>query len=614
MSQSAACEGVPGKEVGMVHRLFKGKALRIIVEVVAFGILLSAGTLALFSQGTAPVGRDPDTFKYLVGADYFPAFHYDPCGFGDTWLPIKLAEPWVAPGEVQPKRPLAYLGYYDDAQPSTWDRQITLANKYGVAFFFVQYGLSKGAPLMEVDRVLDALLASSNLEYIRFALNWMDGDEREFSRRYFTDFLDHVDRYFRSPSYLKIDGKPVIGLLHWHNLLGSLKDRIDDMQAWARGKGYPGLYFVASSVAPAYGEHLGASKAFAAGVSAVTCLAWPLAGTAYADPRPEGKTAPYGTATEALSRSWEDAYVPLGATVFPFPNSGWDDTPWGGKKAFVRTGSSADEFRKQLVAAKEFLDEKKTNPRIVTVVSWNEWGEGHFVEPCETYGYGYLEAIGRTFNGIDEGIVLPLDPLPPDITSVTPSELVFDDFVSDGKSWVGYVGDPKSCIGRGSCQNPSNYGAVANLRIQNLNPDGTLSGGVLSYVTTTKDPMFAKLVLGLNGDVHDTLEMRYRLGAAPDGKRYTDLTVYWTNEEDHPPIYGAFGYFNFGSCLADPFCCSQTYWGALVADGEWHVLQVKLDDPKWRGTIWSVRIELPHGSAPGVPVDVDYVHFQSGSG
>lgn len=598
----------------MVHDLSKARGLRTTAHVVVLGILLGVGAFALFSQGAAPAGRNPDAFRYIVGADYFPAYHYDPCGFGDAWLPIKLAQPWVAGGEVQPKRPLAYLGYYDDTRPSTWDRQITLANKYGIAFFFVQYGLSKGAPLMEVDRVLDALLASGNLERIRFAINWMDGDEQEFSRRYFTDFLDHVDKYFRSPSYLKVNGKPVLGLLHWHNLIGTLEDRIHDMQAWARGKGYPGLYFVASSVSPAYGEHLGTSKASAAGVDAVTCLAWPLAGTVYREPRPEGQTAPNATATDALRRSWEDAYAASGAAVFPFPASGWDDTPWGGRKAFVRTGSSADEFKKQLIAAKDFLDKKKTSPRIVTIVSWNEWGEGHFVEPCETYGYTYLEAIGETFNGIDESIVLPAAPLPPDTASAATGEVVLDDFVSDGTSWVGYVGDPKGCLGSGSCQFPTSYGAVANVRVQNLNPDGTLSSGILSYITTTKDPMFAKLVLGLNGDVYKTLEMRYRLGAAQDGKRYTDLTVYWTNEEDHPPIHGAYGYFNFGGCPDDPFCCSQTYWGALVADGEWHVLQVGLDSLQWRGTIWSVRIELPHGSAPGIPVDVDYVHFRSSPG
>lgn len=583
----------------MAKNLSRMKALRIIVCVAAVGVLLSAGIVVLGSEAPASVGRNPDAFQYLVGVDYFPAFHYNACRFGDEWLPMKLAQPWVATAETQPKRPLAYLGYYDDTESSTWDRQITLANKYGVAFFFVQYGLSKGVPVLEPDRVLDALVASSKSALIRFAVNWMDGDESEFSRRYFTDFLDHVDKYFQNPSYLRIDGRPVVGLLHWHNLSETLRDRITAMQSWARNRGYPGLYFVASSVAPAYGDHLGASEAFAAGVDAISCLAWPLAGTAYGDPWPEGQTAPYATLAPALSQSWEDAYIPSGGAVLPFPNSGWDDTAWGGTRAFVRTGSSAEEFREQLVAARGFIDSKKIKPRIVMVASWNEWGEGHFVEPCETYGYSYLEAIGSVFNGVDESIVLSQDRLLPDTGSTTSDDFLFDDFVSDGKTWIGY----------GCGTSPSYYGAADNLLIRNLTSDGTLSGGVLSYVTTTKDPMFAKLALGLNGDIHSVLEMRYRLGAAPDGKRYTDLTVYWTNEEDHPPTYGAYGYFNFGNCPGVPFCCSQTYWSALVADGEWHVLQVRLDDVRWRGTIWSLRIELPHNSAPGIPVDIDYVRF-----
>lgn len=596
----------------MVRTSSRARALRVIFSVVALGILLAAWSFAPASQIVAPTGRNPETFKYLVGVDYFPAFHYNAWRFGDEWLPLKLARPWVATDEVQPKRPLAYLGYYDDTEPATWDRQITLANKYGVSFFFVQYPLVRGVPVLGQDKVLDALLASTKLQLMRFAVNWLDDSESEFSRTYFTDFLDHVDKYFRNPSYLRIDGKPVVGLLHWHNLGEDLTSRIRDMQSWAKGKGYPGLYFVASSVSSAYGDYLGASEASEAGIDAVTNLGWPLAGTAYGDPWPEGETAPYATMADALKRSWDDAYAPSGAAVFPFPNSGADYTAWGGKTAFVRTGSTATEYTKQLVAAKEFIDKKKITPRIVIIASWNEWGEGHFVEPCEPYGYSYLEAIGRTFNGIDERILLSTDSLPPEEVA-TPSEFVFDDFVSDGKTWIGYVGNPEACIDTGACDTGSYYGYVANLRVRNLKDDGTLTDGILSCETAGADPSFAKLAIGLNGDIYDTFEIRYRIGAASGVQAHPDLIVWWTNEADHPPIHGAFGYFNFGGCPGDPFCCTQVYWGALVADGEWHTLQVKLDSPKWRGTIWSVRVNFLRDAPLGTPVDVDYVHFLKGS-
>jgi hypothetical protein len=35
--------------------------------------------------------------------------------------------------------------------------------------------------------------------------------------------------------------------------------------------------------------------------------------------------------------------------------------------------------------------------RIVTVNSWNEWGEGSYLEPDTTTGLGYLEAIRAVF-------------------------------------------------------------------------------------------------------------------------------------------------------------------------------------------------------------------------
>jgi hypothetical protein len=41
----------------------------------------------------------------------------------------------------------------------------------------------------------------------------------------------------------------------------------------------------------------------------------------------------------------------------------------------------------------ELIRHKSPEHRIVILKSWNEWGEGSYVEPDLKYGRGYLEAI-----------------------------------------------------------------------------------------------------------------------------------------------------------------------------------------------------------------------------
>jgi hypothetical protein len=222
----------------------------------------------------------------------FPTYHYNALRFGDPWLPMKLARSWVVTNEAQPKLPLSYLGCYDDTQASTWNKQITLARKYGVDFFLFQYEWA-GTPPAQVpntDTVLGAFVGATNAAQMRFALNWVDtGVDTQFTPEYFRGFLDHVAVYLRSPSYLRIDNRPFLALLHWHSFSGNAAAVFDSMRVWARSNGFPDLYIVAAALDASYGtNHFGAGKAFAAGADAVTALALPLLGTPYETIGPPG--------------------------------------------------------------------------------------------------------------------------------------------------------------------------------------------------------------------------------------------------------------------------------------------------------------------------------------
>jgi hypothetical protein len=41
----------------------------------------------------------------------------------------------------------------------------------------------------------------------------------------------------------------------------------------------------------------------------------------------------------------------------------------------------------------DIVHNKQPEHRIIFLKSWNEWGEGNYVEPDKEFGHGFLEAI-----------------------------------------------------------------------------------------------------------------------------------------------------------------------------------------------------------------------------
>jgi hypothetical protein len=43
-------------------------------------------------------------------------------------------------------------------------------------------------------------------------------------------------------------------------------------------------------------------------------------------------------------------------------------------------------------------ENKDGNENIIFLKSWNEWGEGNYIEPCIKYGRGYINVLKRNLS------------------------------------------------------------------------------------------------------------------------------------------------------------------------------------------------------------------------
>ena len=70
--------------------------------------------------------------------------------------------------------------------------------------------------------------------------------------------------------------------------------------------------------------------------------------------------------------------------------------PRTGKSEGVYVNSTPENFQKHIEKALDVIKDKSPEHKILFLRSWNEWGEGNYVEPDLKYGHGFLDAIKNT--------------------------------------------------------------------------------------------------------------------------------------------------------------------------------------------------------------------------
>ena len=378
--------------------------------------------------------------KARVIALYLPQFHptaandrYWGKGFTE-WDNVKQARPLFR-GHVQPCLP-ADLGFYDLRDPGVRAAQAELARQAGVAgFCYWHYWFGGGRETLALP--LDEVVRLGEPDF-PFCVGWANhdwtteswrrgknrgGPEMIFEQTYpgEEDEIRHFQRLlpcFQDKRYIRVEGK-LLFLVFQPEALPRPKEWMDRWNGLARREGLGGFHFV--GLCPSLPEMRGRDmlrpdSLAGAGFDRVRAMGFDAVMSTnqkYAELRTGGALhkALYGAARRVKPGLLLEKYrygdivrhfytaADRRQDVYPQLLAGWDRSPRSGRRAIVYAGRTPWDFEKAARLCLECVKDKPPEKRIVFLNSWNEWGEGAYVEPDQQSGAQFLDALRRVLMG-----------------------------------------------------------------------------------------------------------------------------------------------------------------------------------------------------------------------
>ena len=353
---------------------------------------------------TAPPQKVID--NYEIGMYVFPNWHNylkNPDGttvynLAGVWSTIRNATT-VFPGQDQPKMPL--LNYYDDSNPVAADWMIKWGTDSGVDFFVYDWYYDNNG-IKRQEALEQGFLKSKYINDTKFAVMW--ANHLAVDQTHADEAVDYVvNNYFSLPQYYKVNGKPVFYIWDLRPLINTFsrsgtKAIFDSLRNKSIAKGYGGAEIILVK-----GGYLEETAGFSfgdmatVGIDGLTDYTYLLRGMT------PNSTREYTDAIIVNENSWIEYYdkmVGLYGTnpkYFPVIAPGYDDYPLLPWRINYKTviNSTPEKFQKLVQRAKNFVDTKNINPKIIMVEAWDEWSEGAVMAPTKKWGTRYIEAINR---------------------------------------------------------------------------------------------------------------------------------------------------------------------------------------------------------------------------
>lgn len=84
--------------------------------------------------------------------------------------------------------------------------------------------------------------------------------------------------------------------------------------------------------------------------------------------------------------------------IFPTIIPNWDHTPRSSKRGLVFHNSTPNLFMNHVLKILEIVRRKPKDNQIIFLKSWNEWGEGNYMEPDLKFGKQYIQKLKESLN------------------------------------------------------------------------------------------------------------------------------------------------------------------------------------------------------------------------
>ncbi len=358
-----------------------------------------------------------------VIALYLPQFH--PTKDNDKWWGKGFTE-WTNVGKAKPlfhghyqPRVPADLGYYDLRLPEVREAQAELANEAGISgFCYYHYWFGYGERQLELP--FSEVLKLGKPDF-PFCLCWANeswysklwnkdgvagkkllieqkyGDKNEW-RMHFMTLLPA----FKDKRYIRINNKPLFMIYKEEDFI-EVSDFIKYWNELAIENGLDGVYFVAHKFCNMDDNIVDSIRH--KGFNAINFMElW------------TSRSKKKSFARKVLDRinsyllgipnkcNYKDVYpdfisdIDKRNDVFPTIIPNWDHSPRSGKNAYILTNSTPELFRKHVRQVLDVVSDKTTDEKIVFLKSWNEWGEGNYMEPDLKYGKKYILTLKEELN------------------------------------------------------------------------------------------------------------------------------------------------------------------------------------------------------------------------